>query len=308
MPQGIARGAFKGSVQVARIGFIGIGTMGREMARNLLKGGHQVAAYDVRRAAAEELVADGATVAASVADASRAADMVITMLPDTPQVEETVFGPGGMLQEPPAGKLMIDMSTIAPQATQKMSAALAAVGVTLLDAPVSGGPVGAKNATLSIMVGGPEQALARARPAFDAMGKTIVHVGASGAGQIAKLCNQVIVGINLQGVCEALALGRAAGADLVKLREVLLGGSAASWMLQNLGPAMIEKDDRAGFRIDLMLKDLRLANELAFSLGVPLPGAGLVTTQYLDAKAHGESHNGNQALFRVYDRMSGQDR
>jgi 3-hydroxyisobutyrate dehydrogenase-like beta-hydroxyacid dehydrogenase len=291
---------------LANIGFIGIGTMGREMALNLLKGGHQVLVYDVRRPAAVELQPHGATVAATVADASRLSDMVITMLPDTPQVEETVYAPGGILEVPPAGKLMIDMSTISPQATQKMSKALAEVGVSLLDAPVSGGPIGAKNGTLSIMVGGPGEAVEHARAAFEAIGKTIVHVGASGAGQIAKLCNQVIVGINLQAVCEALALGRAAGADLVKLREVLLGGSAASWMLQNLGPAMIEKDDRAGFRIDLMLKDLRLAGELAFALGVPLPGSALVTSQYLEAKAHGEGGNGNQALFRVYDRMSGQ--
>jgi len=296
-----------GSVGVADIGFIGIGTMGREMALNLLKAGHQVSAYDVRRAAADELRVHGARVAATVAEASRSSDMVITMLPDTPQVEEVVFAPGGILEATPAGKLMIDMSTISPQATQKMSRALASVAVTLLDAPVSGGPVGAKNGTLSIMVGGPEEAVERARPAFEAMGTTVVHVGPSGSGQIAKLCNQVIVGINLQGVCEALALGRAAGADLAKLREVLLGGSAASWMLQNLGPAMIEKDDRAGFRIDLMLKDLRLAGELAFALGVPLPGTSLVTSQYLEAKAHGEGDNGNQALFRVYDRMSGQD-
>jgi 2-hydroxy-3-oxopropionate reductase len=293
---------------LADIGFIGIGTMGREMALNLLKTGHRVSAYDVRREAAEDLAAHGARVASTIADASQAADMVITMLPDTPQVEAVVFGPGGILGAPPAGKLMIDMSTISPQATQKMSEALGAKGVALLDAPVSGGPIGAKNGSLSIMIGGSEEAVERARPAFEAMGKTIVHVGPSGSGQIAKLCNQVIVGINLQAVCEALALGRAAGADLPKLREVLLGGSAASWMLQNLGPAIIDKDDLAGFRIDLMLKDLRLAGELAFALGVPLPGTSLVTNQYLEAKAHGEGDRGNQALFRVYDRMSAQDR
>ena len=295
------------SVGVASIGFVGIGTMGREMALNLLRAGHQVSAYDIRRSAAEELRTHGAHVAATIAEASLPSDMVITMLPDTPHVEEVVLAPGGILDAPPAGRLMIDMSTISPQATQKLSQALAAVGVALLDAPVSGGPVGARNAALSIMVGGPEEAVEAALPAFEAMGQTIVHIGPSGSGQIAKLCNQVIVGINLQGVCEALALGRAAGADLVKLREVLLGGSAASWMLQNLGPAMIEKDDRAGFRIDLMLKDLRLAGELAFALGVPLPGNGLVTSQYLGAKAHGEVDKGNQALFRVYDRMSAQD-
>jgi 2-hydroxy-3-oxopropionate reductase len=139
------------------------------------------------------------------------------------------------------------------------------------------------------------------------MGTTIVHVGESGAGQTVKACNQLVCAINLQAICEALALGRAAGLDLEKVREVLLGGAASSWMLQNLGPLILAKDDRAGFRIDLQLKDLRLANEMAFELGVPLPGAALATSLYLEARAHGEGGNGNQAIFRVYDRMTLQD-
>jgi 2-hydroxy-3-oxopropionate reductase len=198
------------------------------------------------------------------------------------------------------------MSTIAPQATREMCATLANASVTMLDAPVSGGPQGAKNATLSIMVGGDAGALERARDVLSAMGTTIVHMGDSGAGQVTKLCNQLVVGINLQGVCEAIALGRAAGVDLEKLREALLGGSAASWMMQHLAPKMLEKDDAAGFRIDLMLKDLRLTGELAFALGTPLPGNALVTSLFLEARAHGEGGNGNQALFRVYDRLTGQ--
>jgi len=139
------------------------------------------------------------------------------------------------------------------------------------------------------------------------MGTTIVHVGESGAGQTVKACNQLVCAINLQAICEALALGRAAGLDLEKVREVLLGGAASSWMLQNLGPLILAKDDRAGFRIDLQLKDLRLANEMAFELGVPLPGAALATNLYLEARAHGEGGNGNHAIFRVYDRMTLQD-
>jgi 2-hydroxy-3-oxopropionate reductase len=176
----------------------------------------------------------------------------------------------------------------------------------MLDAPVSGGPAGAKAAKLSIMVGGPEEAVARARPVLEAMGTTIVHVGDSGAGQTVKACNQLVCAMNIQAVCEALALGRAAGLDVAKLREVLLGGAASSWMLQNLGPLMLAKDASAGFRIDLKLKDLRLAGELAFELGVPLPGTALATSLYLEARAHGEGANGNQALFRVYDRLSNQ--
>jgi 2-hydroxy-3-oxopropionate reductase len=288
------------------IGFIGLGVMGREMARHLVRAGHEVRAYDMKTEAVEELASEGALAAASVAAATDGAEVVITMLPDTPQVEEVVLGPGGLLQNPPAGRLLVDMSTIAPTATRRMAAQLAQAGIAMLDAPVSGGPTGAKAAKLSIMVGGSEDAVARARPVLEAMGTTIIHVGESGAGQTVKACNQLICAMNLQAICEAFALGRAAGLDLEKLREVLLGGAASSWMLQNLGPLMLAKDASAGFRIDLKLKDLRLAGELAFELGVPLPGTALATSLYLEARAHGEGANGNQALFRVYDRLSNQ--
>lgn len=289
-----------------QVGFIGMGTMGREMALNLARAGHHVAAYDVRREAAEALIGAGIHAAASIAEASAGADVVITMLPDTPDVEAVVFGEDGLLAHPPAGRLIIDMSTIAPEAVRRMHVALARIGVAFLDAPVSGGPQGAKQATLSIMAGGDAPAFEKARAFFASMGTTITHVGASGAGQTVKLCNQLICGINIQAICEALALGRAAGVDLRQLRAVLLGGSAASWMLDKLGPAMIEGDASAGFRIDLMLKDLRLVQQQAQAQNVPLPATALVTTQYLDARAHGEGGNGNQALFRVYDRMTGQ--
>jgi 2-hydroxy-3-oxopropionate reductase len=228
------------------------------------------------------------------------------MLPDTPHVQEVVVGPDGLLFNPPEGRLVVDMSTIAPQAVRAMSATLKEKGIDLIDAPVSGGPQGAKSATLTIMAGGDAAAFARARPVLAAMGTTINHVGASGAGQAVKLCNQLICGINLQAVCEAIALGRASGIDLSQMREVLMGGSAASWMLDRLGPAMIAGETGAGFRIDLMLKDLRLVQEHAQSLAVPLPGTALVTSQYVSAKAHGEGGNGNQALFKVYDRMCNQ--
>ncbi len=289
------------------VGFIGLGTMGREMVINLLKAGHAVRVYDVCAEAVEELAAHGAAVAASPADAARDADIAISMLPDTPQVEEVVYGPDGLMETPPRGRLVVDMSTISPVAVRRMSRDLGAKGVAFLDAPVSGGPIGATNAALSIMVGGAAEAFARAEPFFRAMGTTITHVGASGAGQTVKLCNQLICGINIQGICEAIALGRASGVDLKQLRQVLLGGSAASWMLEKLGPAMIDGDTGAGFRIDLMFKDLRLVQEHAQALSVPLPGTALVTSQYVEARAHGEGRNGNQALFRVYDRMSNQD-
>jgi len=288
------------------VGFIGIGTMGREMVRNLLKAGHAVRAFDLTETAVADVVTDGAIRAQNPADVARDSDIVITMLPDTPHVEAVIYGEHGLLKSPPPGKLIVDMSTISPVAVRRIHADLEQAGVSFMDAPVSGGPLGAKNAALSIMAGGEADAFARAEPFFRAMGTTITLVGVSGAGQTVKLCNQLICGINIQAICEALALGRASGVDLNLLRRVLLGGSAASWMLDKLGPSMIEGDVGAGFRIDLMLKDLRLVQEHAQALNVPLPGTALVTSQYVDARAHGEGANGNQALFRVYDRMTNQ--
>jgi 2-hydroxy-3-oxopropionate reductase len=288
------------------VGFIGIGTMGREMVLNLLKAGHAVRAFDLNAAAIADIEKHGAARAQNPADAADGADIVITMLPDTPHVEAVIYGEHGLLQSPPPGKLIVDMSTISPVAVRRIHADLSRANVSFIDAPVSGGPLGAKNAALSIMAGGEAEAFARAEPFFRAMGPTINHVGASGAGQTVKLCNQLVCGINIQAICEALALGRASGVDLNLLREVLLGGAAASWMLDKLGPSMIEGNVGAGFRIDLMFKDLRLVQEHAQALNVPLPGTALVTSQYVDARAHGEGANGNQALFRVYDRITNQ--
>lgn len=294
--------------QNGQVGFIGVGTMGREMARNLAQKGYQVTAYDVHPEAVQPLAQFGVRAAGTVAEAAAGADVVITMLPDTPDVEAVIYGEGGLLANPPQGRLIIDMSTIAPGAVRRMHADCAKQGVAFIDGPVSGGPGGAKNGTLSIMAGGDAEAFERATPFFAAMGTTITHVGTSGAGQTVKLCNQLICGINIQAICEAIALGRANGVDLHQLRNVLQGGSAASWMLDKLGTAMITGDAAAGFRIDLMLKDLRLVAQQAQESNVPLPATALVTTQYIDARAHGEGSNGNHALFRVYDRMTGQGR
>lgn len=294
------------TITIKRIGFIGLGTMGRHMAANLQKAGFELVVYDVAAPAVDLAVQNGATAARSVKEVGQLSDAVVLMLPNTPDVQSVVYGDGGLLSTPPAARLIIDMSTIAPVAVRQISADLSRQGVAFLDAPVSGGPVGAQNASLTIMAGGEKEAFERALPVFRGMGTTITHVGASGAGQTLKLCNQLICGVNIQAICEALALGRASGVDLSVLREVLLGGSAASWMLDKLGPAMINGDTAAGFRIDLMLKDLKLVQEMAFELAVPLPATSLVTTQYLDARVHGEGSNGNQALFTVYDRMSNQ--
>ncbi len=294
------------TITIKRIGFIGLGTMGRHMAANLQKAGFELVVYDVAAPAVELAAQNGATAARSVKEVGQLSDAVVLMLPNTPDVQSVVYGDGGLLANPPAARLIIDMSTIAPVAVRQISADLSQQGIAFLDAPVSGGPVGAQNASLTIMAGGEKEAFERALPVFRGMGTTITHVGASGAGQTLKLCNQLICGVNIQAICEALALGRASGVDLSVMREVLLGGSAASWMLDKLGPAMINGDTAAGFRIDLMLKDLKLVQEMAFELAVPLPATSLVTTQYLDARVHGEGSNGNQALFTVYDRMSNQ--
>ena len=291
---------------IRKIGFIGLGTMGQHMATNLIKAGFELIVFDVVPDAVMKAVEAGARAADSVADVGRRSDAVVLMLPNTPDVDMVVYGESGLLNNPPSQALVIDMSTISPVAARRVCADLATKNVAFLDAPVSGGPLGARNANLTVMVGGDAEAFQKAAPVLGAMGTTITHVGPSGAGQTLKLCNQLICGINIQAICEALALGRASGVDLQVLRKVLMGGSAASWMLDKLGPAMIERDTSAGFRIDLMLKDLKLVQELAFELSVPLPATSLVTTQYLDARAHGEGSNGNQGLFTVYDRSANQ--
>lgn len=291
---------------IRKIGFVGLGTMGQHMASNLIRAGFELVVFDVRTQAMDQAAAHGASIAANPREVSAHADIVISMLPDTPDVQAVVYGHDGLLCEGSSCRLLIDMSTIAPAAVRKISADLAGRGIAFIDAPVSGGPLGAQNGTLTIMAGGTAEAFQQALPILSAMGTTVTHVGPSGAGQTLKLCNQLICGINIQAICEALALARASGVDLDMLREVLMGGSANSWMLEKLGPGMIARDTRAGFRIDLMLKDLKLVQELAFELSVPLPATSLVTSQYLDARSHGEGGNGNQALFTVYDRMASQ--
>jgi len=289
-----------------KVGFIGLGTMGRHMAANLVKAGFDVRVYDKAPNAMLDAERWGAKAARSVAEVGEGSDAVVLMLPDTPDVQSVIGDADGLVSHPPARRLIIDMSTIAPAAARQLHSLLAEQSIHFIDAPVSGGPVGAENASLSIMAGGDGPAFHLAEPIFRALGTTVTHVGPSGAGQTLKLCNQLVCGINIQAICEALALARASGLDLQVLRHVLMGGSAASWMLDKLGPAMIERDTRAGFRIDLMLKDLKLTQDLAYQLSVPLPATSLVTTQYLDARAHDEGFSGNQALFAVYDRMAGQ--
>jgi 2-hydroxy-3-oxopropionate reductase len=228
------------------------------------------------------------------------------MLPDTPHVQDVLVESGKLHERLASGSLVIDMSTISASAIRAIGATLAGGGIDLVDAPVSGGVKGARAGALSIMAGGTPAAFAKARPVLEAMGTTIIHAGDLGMGQVFKMCNQLMVGSHIQAMCEAFALCRSYQGDLEILRQTLMGGAAGSWMLENLGPQIIDKDDSAGFRIDLQLKDLRLAGEAAFEQGLPLPGLALVTALYLEARAHGEGANGNQALFRTFDRLTNQ--
>jgi 2-hydroxy-3-oxopropionate reductase len=286
------------------IAFAGLGAMGLPMARNLVAAGFGVRGFDVGQRARAEAADGGIEVCQDLATTLADAEIVITMLPDTPHVLDVAEGPGGVADTCPAGTLFIDMSTISPIATAELAQRLAARGIHALDAPVSGGVRGAAGGSLSIMAGGDEADVDRATAVFAALGGRTTHMGPHGAGQAAKACNQVAVAINIQAVCEAYALGARLGVDLSKLTEALSGGASASWVLTNLGPQMLADDPSAGFRIQLQVKDLRLALEAAARLNVPLPAAAGVTGLYQEAAAHDEGSNGNQALYKVYERMA----
>ncbi|MFO7167122.1 MAG: NAD(P)-dependent oxidoreductase, partial [Chloroflexota bacterium] len=278
-----------------RIGFIGLGIMGRGMARNLLKAGFEVRVWNRTASRMDELVAEGAGPASSPGDVAHHTDIVITCVSDTPDVEEVILGESGVIRGARPGSLVIDMSTISPQATQAIAQKLAERQIHFLDAPVSGGSEGAARGTLSIMVGGDAEQVERAMPAFQAMGKTITHVGPVGAGQTVKLVNQILVVGNMLAAAEALLFAQAGGVDLRKTLAAVVGGAAGSWMLANRGPQVIERDWRPGFTIDLQQKDLRLVLEAASQLGVPLPATALIQQLYRTLQARGLGHEGNHA-------------
>ena len=261
------------------IGFIGLGVMGKPMAKNLIKGGHSLVVYNRSRGAVDEVVGAGAKAATSPADVARQATIIITMVPDTPDVELVITGADGVLSTVQRGAIVIDMSSISPVATQRLAKMVAEKGATMLDAPVSGGEIGAINASLSIMAGGDQAAFERARPVLEAMGnkERIVLIGPSGAGQVCKICNQIAIGGALAGVSEAFALARKSGVDAGRVRQALLGGFAASRVLEVHGERMLNDDYKPGFRTKLYQKDLRLANEAAAANGVAMPGTAIVT-------------------------------
>ncbi len=288
------------------IGFIGLGNMGMPMVKNLLGNGYSVRVFDLEKKAIEKASAHGAIKTLSISEVSENTEYLITMLPNTPEVESVITGKDGLINFAPERTIIIDMSSISPVATKKIAKVLEEKGIDFLDAPVSGGVKGAEEGTLSIMVGGKENIFNKAKKILSSMGKFFLNFWGLGYGQSNKLFKNIICAINIQAICEALALGRSLGIDLSKMRDVLLGGAASSWMLENLAPKMINGDSSAGFRIELQLKDLRLAQEAAFELGIPLPSCSLATNMYLEARAHGEDNNGNQAMFKTYNRLSNQ--
>lgn len=284
------------------IAFIGLGIMGLPMAQNLAKAGHAILAPE--RASLKPEARAAFTIVADMAEAARRAEIIILMVPDTPDVEAALFGAGGVAEGLGAGKLVIDMSSISPTATKGFAARVNAMGCDYLDAPVSGGEVGAKNAALTIMIGGPEAAFERARPLFEAMGKNITLVGPNGAGQTTKVANQIIVALNIEAVAEALVFAAKAGADPAKVRQALMGGFANSRILEVHAERMIKRTFDPGFRIKLHQKDLALALSAAKELGVALPNTASAQQLFSACAAMGGEGWDHSGLVQALERLA----
>lgn len=285
------------------VAFIGLGTMGRPMAERIVRAGEVVKCHRIKDAS-RYLIELGATNSATAADAARDADFVILMLPDTPQVDEVLFGENGVAGALKPGAVLIDMSSISPVATREFAAKIAAVGAHYLDAPVSGGEIGAREGTLSIMVGGEEGIFQRALPLLQKMGRNITHVGDAGTGQVCKVANQIIVGLTIEAVAEAFLLAKQAGADLSKVRDALLGGFAQSRILEVHGKRMIEGTFNPGFTLRLHRKDLNLATDAARSLQIALPNTSATAQLMNAALAQGLGEKDHSALFAALSAWS----
>ena len=287
-----------------KIGFIGLGIMGRPMAKHLMKAGYPLIALSKSNAAGE-LQKEGARLLEHPAQLAAEADVVITMLPDSPEVDAIVLGENGVLSGIRKGALFIDMSTIAPATSVSLFNAFAKKGVEALDAPVSGGQVGAEGASLSIMVGGNESAFSRALPIFEKMGKNIVHIGKPGAGQTTKACNQIVVGLTIQAVAEALTLAKKSGIDVAKVRSALLGGLAQSKILDLYGQRIIDRNFKPGFRVKLHRKDMNIALQTGRQLSVPLPASSIVASQMDALLAAGDAELDHSSLALLEERLAG---
>ena len=286
------------------IGFIGLGIMGKPMARNLLKAGFSLIVHNRSQAAVEELAKDGAQIAASPNEVAARSEIVITMLPDSPDVELVYAGEHGVFAGAKPGALLIDMSTIAPVAARKLASAAERRSFDMLDAPVSGGEAGAQSATLSIMIGGKAAAVERAMPIFQALGKNIVHIGDAGAGQVAKAANQVVVGITIAAISEALVLAKKAGVDPAKVRQVLLGGFAQSRILDAHGQKMLERNFKPGFRIRLHEKDLKIAMATGGEYSAPLLLTGIVQQMMTAMRSMGHGELDHSAMVRFIEELA----
>ena len=287
------------------VGFIGLGLMGRPMALNLIKAGHRVHVWSRRRESMQPLLDAGAGDCASAAEVARRASITISIVADAPDVEQVTLGADGVADGAGAGHIHIDMSTIAPAAAQSIATRLAARGIVALDAPVSGGEPGAIAATLTIMVGGEAEAFERVQPLFEAMGKSITRIGEAGAGQVAKACNQIITGVGVASVAEALNFAAKSGVDGAKVREALLGGFAFSRILENHGQRMLARNFKPGFKAWMHQKDVRIVMDEAHRLGLALPTAA-ATMQLFNAMAgSGLGEDDSIAMLKLLERMSG---
>ena len=286
-----------------RVGFIGLGIMGKPMALNLLAAGYPLTVHSRSPGPVDEVVAQGAIRASGPAEVAAASDITITMLPDTGDVELVLTGGGGVLDGISAGALVIDMSSIDPAPTRAMAEAFAKRDVAMVDAPVSGGERGAIDGTLSIMIGGEPDAVARAMPIFEVLGKTIVHVGPSGAGQVTKACNQLVVAATIEAVAEALLLAERSGVDPGKVREALLGGFAGSKILEVHGQRMLDRAFDPGFRIRLHRKDARIVEDAARTTGTPIPSFAVVAAQLQRALDDGDGELDHSGLYVELERM-----
>ena len=290
--------------RVTKVGYVGLGIMGAAMAANLLKAGYDLIVWNRTASKARPLADQGAAVAASPADvATKGAEVIFVNVTDTPDVEAVIFGEDGIATAAAPGTIIVDNSTINPVATQGIAQRLADLDVEFLDAPVSGGDVGARQGTLSIMVGGSAAAFDRCLPLLEALGKSITHLGPAGMGQTCKACNQVAVSLNLLGTCEALALAQANGLDLKKMVKVLSGGAAGSWQIANLGPKIADGDLDPGFMVDLVLKDLAIVSDTARENKLPLTGTALAEGYFRAVAAAGDGRLGTQAMCKVLERL-----
>ncbi|MDP9180747.1 MAG: NAD(P)-binding domain-containing protein [Chloroflexota bacterium] len=289
---------------IQRIGFIGLGIMGRPMARNLISAGYPLIVWNRSRPGIDSLVADGAAEAGSPREVAERSDAVITIVGYTEDVEQVTLGLGGIIEGAHPGLVHIDMSTIAPVVTGRIAARLAETGIEMLDAPVSGGEQGAIDATLSIMAGGNEKTFKRCKPLLETLGRKVVYCGPAGSGQVVKLCNQVIVGLNNLAVCEALVLCVKSGVDPPRMLDAVGAGAASSWAVLNLAPKMIARDFRAGFKVEHQLKDLRYALAAAND-GSALPGTALVQELFASLEKDGLGGEGTQALVKALEKLAG---